>query len=804
MLKMNHIRKILIILALVCLVNPIWADSNGIIKGKVTDINNNPIEFATIALLNPVNDHIIKGEMSNNKGEFVIENIQTGTYKIKVTMLGFVSFDVTIKVENSNPTNIQAILKEEVQELNSVIVTAKKPLIEQSEDKLIINPEASITMATENVFEILKKLPGVNIDSNDNITLKGVQGVKILIDGKLTYVNSDQLASILKGMLGKNIDKIEIIENPPAKYDAEGTAGMINIKTKHNKSNGLNGSMYVNAGIAKKPNENTGVDLNVKQGKLNLYSNIGLWENRGFHDIEVQRNFLSEALLGASQDILMKSNSYSKGYNLKFGADYNIDKNKVISAMIRTNEGSFTNNTINTTNFINPDQIVETQIITPAKFKIKWDNQVSNINYKWDIDTLGRNITADMDWAHFGFSSATFQNSNYYDGNNNPVSENVWTNTDQNNDIEIMAAKIDYVHPLSTKYTIETGAKISFVTNDSFIDMTGEITQSDAFNYKESIQAGYLIAKLKLSNTSFQFGVRLENTISEGHSQSLNQTDKKEYFELFPSFYTNHKWNDNNVINLKYSYRIGRPNYNLLNPFRWMLDPYTTSQGNPFLKPEFTHTSGLVYTYKNNWVTSLNFYYTKNSFSEYIYQNDETKVLIQTMENLGKTVDASLSESFHLKLFPWWQLNASLTGMYKKINVQINNHNTFEKWSFTGNMNNSFTLPRMTTIELSGFYNSDQLLGNFMIESKYKIDIAIQKKILNEMGTLKFTITDVFSTFENNAIAKYDNIDIKARNTFDSTRATLSFTYRFGKESNISNRSNRATSSSDEQNRSGK
>ena len=224
--------------------------STAIVKGKVVDEFNQPVQYATATLISPKTKQIVKGEISDQNGEFVINKVGRGEYVLSVSMVGYQRFESdSMLVDGRNDViEKKIVLNEQTEELKAVEVVARRDFIEQDVDKMVINPEASITAASENVYDILRKLPGVTIDNNDNISLKGMQGVKVLIDDKPTYVSSTQLASLLKSMQGKNVDKIEIIENPSARYDAEGNSGIINIKTKHNRAPGFNGS--VNAGLA--------------------------------------------------------------------------------------------------------------------------------------------------------------------------------------------------------------------------------------------------------------------------------------------------------------------------------------------------------------------------------------------------------------------------------------------------------------------------------------------------------------------------------------------------------------------------
>ena len=778
---------------------------SGTVKGKVLDQNNQPVEFATATLVDPETQKIVKGEVSNSKGEFVINKVNKGDYLLIVSMVGYKRSEQNrIKIDSKNVLiEKKIVLTEGSEQLQDVVVVGRKDFIEQTVDKMVVNPEASVTTASENVYEILKKLPGVSIDDNDNVSLKGSQGVKILIDDKPTYVSSAQLAALLKGMQGKNVDKIEIIENPSARYDAEGNSGIINIKTKHTKAPGFNGSINGGLSVGKKVGWNGGIDLNLKTGNFNFYGNYSNYNWAGINGMDARRTFTTTSLMGASQ--LIKSEGEYKGtsHNYKIGMDYNIAKNHVISLMFRGNNGKNKENEENETSFTDKNLQIDSTLKTTSYSNNRWNNQTYNLNYKWDIDSLGQSLVFDMDYARFGFNSPNHQNGTYYDNAGVDMNNDIVVETNQGNEIKIYTAKMDYVRPFSKLLSLESGLKISSVFTDSYNNMKGYINQNDHFQYTENIQAAYANIRYQLKNTTFQGGLRLENTLTTGKSISANLKNDTSYLKLFPSFFIQQKLNDKNSLNLKYSYRIGRPNYHNLNPFRWMIDPYTYNLGNPDLKPQFTHSVGLGYNYNNALITNLNMNYTSGMFTEIIRQDDASKTVYQTIENLNNSIDISLSETFQFQPFKWWRLNGTLTGMYKAIQMDDNSDTPLSRSSLIANMSNTFTLPLKIKMEVSGRYYSSQLISNIVMRSRGAVDIGFQRAVLKDKVSLKISVSDVFKTSQGSAYAKYGNVDIDVKNHWDSRKLNITFNYRFGKD-DFKTRANRSTASSDEENRTSK
>jgi len=805
---MKTIQKIAtIVLSILLTAGTIKAETSATvtIKGKVTDEQNNPVEFATAALISPKTKAIVKGEVCNENGEFIITKVEPGEYILSVSMVGYEKLETeNIKADRKNPVIEKNIVLHEKREmLNEVVITGNKDFIEQSVDKMVINPEASPTSASENVFEILRKLPGVSIDNNDNITLKGMQGVKVLIDDKPTYLSSSQLASMLKGMQGKNVDKIEIIENPSARYDAEGNSGIINIKTKHTKAPGFNGNVNAGMNIASRFGWNGGLDLNMKYNKFNLYGNYSNYNWAGTNSMTASRMFTSTALQGAYQLIDSEGEYKGSSHNYKAGIDYYPAKNHVISGMIRGNFGFNNENENSTTRFTDKYKNTDSILVTISGGKNKWNNNTYNLNYKWDIDSIGQNLQIDADYALFGFNSINQQSGEYKNVNGNNLNNSINVATEQGSSIKIFTSKLDYVRPLSKTSTVEAGLKSSNVTTDSHINMTGYLTQNDHFIYTEAIQAAYVNAKTQWNNTTLQLGFRLENTISKGNSVSTNAVKDTSYLKLFPSFFVMQKIDNKNNINFKYSYRIGRPGYHHLNPFRWMIDPYTYNVGNPNLSPQFTHSISIGHNYNSMFITNLGLNYTTGLFTEVIKQDDASKTVFQTNENMNNALDINLSETFQLSPYKWWRLNGTVTGMYKTIQMNEKNNSTLSMPSVMANLSNNFTLPYNINLEANARYSSSLLISNIIVRPRFTLDLGVQKSILNDKGMIKVSLSDVFRTANGGAYAKFDNVNIDVMNKWDSRKLNITFNYRFGKD-NFKTRANRATSSSEEESRSSK
>lgn len=777
--------------------------NNGTIKGKVINSKNQAVEFATAVLVNPQTKELEKGAVCNEKGYFIIENVAAGQYVLSVRMLGYeTNENDTIHISDEHQmVEKTIILSESVQTMKEVVVTAKYAFVEQTADKIIINPNASVISSSESIYDILKKSPGVNIDNNDNVTLKSMQGVIIMIDDKPTRLSAKDLAPILKGIQGKNIRSIEIIENPSARYDAEGNSGIINIKTKHNKAPGINGSVNAGTTLTRTLGANAGADLNMNMGKLNIYGNYSFFDWKGWYKMEGNRRFASDE---TGTYTIMSNESHSDGdaHNYKIGADYHLTGNQVVSIMLNGNTGHNKMLDEGLSAFYNRYSAVDSSVTSLAERWMAWDNKTFNANYKWDIDSLGRLFTADADFARFNFGGIADQSSKFFGPSGTDLHKNANLENTISNSIGIFSAKVDYTHPISKIYSLETGLKTSFVNIDSRATMLGYINQEDKFLYQENIQAGYISARAQLKATSIQLGLRVENTISQGNSISTEQIDENSYLEFFPSFFVQQTLSPKQSLGYRYSYRIGRPNYNSLNPFKWMMDPYTYNLGNPKLKPQFTHSMSLYHNLNGMFMTNFGYNRTSGLFTEVIFQDEATKSAYQTTENFGTSTDFNLSETLQLQPAKWWRLSGTIVGMYKDVTAKESIGGRQKQWSYIGNMSNTFTLPHRISLEVSGKYVSQQLFGNLILKPHYSIDLGMQMLVLKDKGTIRASFSDIFNTSSSGVYSKYGNLELDMKTHAETRRLNISFNYRFGK-SNIKTRANRITASSEEQGRSG-
>ena len=590
------------------------AQTNSRIKGEVKDENQRPLQGITVSLLRTKDSSLVKAAITDKSGGYLFEAVKNGSYLLGITAVGYQkSYSQVVHLKESEELSVPLFsLSPEAKGLKEITVTARKPLFEQKPDKMVVNVDASPTNAGANALEVLEKSPGVSVDKDGNISLKGKAGVQVFIDGKPAYLSGADLANYLRNLQGTQLDQIEIMTNPPAKYDAAGNSGIINIKTKKSKQMGynINATLGYSQGVYASNNQN--LTFNYRKNKVNLFGTLSRNERNSFQLLSIQRKFIEESSKEVKslfdQQSLMRN--LNIGNNAKIGADLFVSKKTTLGATFNGfyNPGTFTNNS--DIDIANPAGILMSKANGFSNSKSHWRHFGSNINFRHVFDTTGKELTADVDYLNYNVSSSQNLMNRYFDPSGAPtiVPDNLLGSLPQL--IRIYSGKADYIHPLKNGAKFEAGVKISFVEtdNNAVYDtlrngmMILDSARSNHFVYTENINAAYVNYSKQLNKKwSTQLGLRLENTTARGNSKGLafsnmfnqfmpfDSTFTFNYTQLFPTAYIQYAANENNSFDLNYGRRIRRPDYENLNPFVEFLDRYTFEQGNPNLRPQFSH-----------------------------------------------------------------------------------------------------------------------------------------------------------------------------------------------------------------------
>lgn len=767
----------------------VLAQSKGNITGTVNNNQRQPVAFANAILQRSSDSSLVKGALTDDNGKFSFDDIEAGNYLLVIAQVGYSKYTAPVVHTGSDQLLPAITMGEGVVNLNEASVEGTKPFIEHRVDRTIVNVENSIVNAGSTVLEILKRSPMVGVDNNDNVSLKGKQGVLIMIDGKPTYLSGNDLTNMLKNMRAEELAQIEIITNPSAKYDAAGTSGIINIKLRKKQNLGFNGSFNVSYGQGVYPDFNTGVNLNYRNEHVNVFGSYDYGQNFYFEKNNLVRRFKE-----LDYTSVFDQNAFDKAngdhHNTKAGIDYFINSKHTIGLLVKGNFNSNTDRLISTTEIKNLGVVSDSGYTTINNNTGQWDNYTINLNHQFAIDTLGKELSADVNYGHYAnHSKFNFETSHFSQDPSYAPYISIEKN-DQPAEIIIKTAKVDYSQPFHKNMKIETGVKGSHVTTDSDVKYYNVIEGKDLldpgktnhFNYTENINAAYVNWSGEFGKWGLQGGLRAEQTVAEGKQLTTSQNFKHDYLQFFPSAFISYKLNDNNQFGANYSKRIDRPAYQRLNPFRYFLDPNTFQEGNPNLQPELTNSFELSHTFKNTITTTLNFSHTTDAITEVTKQIDSTRTTYVTTENFDARDNFGISISVPYEITKWWLTSNNINVFNNRFTGTVSGGAVDKRLtSYMINTTNSFKLKHGWSFEISAYYNSKMVWGTFLIDPQYSVSAGISRKFFNERLSAKADINDIFHTEKTTAKVRYNNIDFDFHQLYDSQFVRFHLTYNFGK-----------------------
>lgn len=801
---------------------------SGKISGSIKDGGNQKIiDAASVSLLQSKDSGLVKTAVTDKAGNFSFDNIKEGNYLVMATSVGHkgtYSSVVTISAGNSSESVGVLQLVPAEKALKEVVVSSKKPLIERKLDRTIVNVDASITSAGSTALEVLEKAPGVSVDKDGNISLKGKAGVIVYLDGRPSYLSGPDLANMLRSMTASQLDQLEIMTNPPAKYDAAGNAGVINIKTKKNKVFGYNGSITSGYAQGRYAQFNEALSFNYRNKKFNFFSNLNFNTNHKRQDLYILRNFrdVNTKNVKSVFDQKTEMENERQNYNAKIGVDYSVSKNSTLGVVLNGfyNPGTWKSNT--NTYIYDPNHNLTDQTKAFTSNDEKWKNFSSNVNFRTKLDSAGQELTADLDFIQYKATSFQPLISTYYDNNGNQKQAPDVLNGTLPTNIKIYSGKIDYTLPLKKDAKFEAGFKTSFVNNDNNAQYDSlkngnailDSGRSNHFIYNENINAAYVNYSRPLGKKwSAQLGLRAENTNSDGISKgytfntSQNKFEytetkfKRSYTQLFPTAYLQYTANEKNQFVLNYGRRIERPDYEDMNPFIHFLDRYTFEQGNPNLAPQFAHNIELSHTYKSFLTTTLNYTNTNNIIQQVFEQNELTNETFIKKANIAKSKQIGLAVSVNKSITKWWTTSIYANVYNNHFTGSVNNENiSVGITSFMTQVQQQFKFGKGWTAELSGFYRTKGMEGVIFIQPIVQVNAGLSKQVLKNKGSIRLNVRDIFAGSVFKGYSKYSNVDLQFKNVNDNRSVNLTFSYRFNK-GKLKAGSRRDSGANDEQNR---
>lgn len=789
---------------------------NGRVLGTVIDGSTKTIESATITLLRAKDSSVFKMGVADRTGKFSFEGLEEGRYLVSVSAVGHqkgYSETFTIAGEKSDITLKTIELVPAEKSLGAVTVTARKPLIEQKIDRTIVNVEASATNVGTTAMEVLEKSPGVSVDKDGNISLKGKQGVQVYVDGRPSYLSGADLANMLNNMNSSQLEQIEIMTNPPAKYEAAGNSGIINIRTKKTKQFGYNGSFSSTYSQGRLPKISNAFNFNYRKNKVNFFTNLSQNYRRNFQDLFIQRKFIDAGTKEVRSLFDQETNIREGGesYNGKIGLDYFASPKTTWGVVANGfySPGTFSSNS--NVRIADPNNVLLSRTLSGTHNDRKWTHGGLNLNFRKQFDSTGRELTADADLLRYNSSNAQDLVNAYYDPSGLPLmkADTLLGNLPQN--IRIYSGKMDYVHPLANGAKLEAGFKTSFVLtdNNALYDSLNygvrvkDIGRSNHFIYDENVNAAYINYSRPLGKKfTGQFGLRAENTNAKGNQLTTGTRFKRNYTQLFPTVYIQYKANEKNSFVLNYGRRIERPDYEDLNPFILFLDKYTFEQGNPNLQPQFSHNIELTHTFKGFLNTTLNYTRTTDIMNQVLEQNPDQNETFIRKQNIASQEQFGLAISAGGSIKKWWTANF-YTNIFNNRFKGIINGDQVSIGASTAlfNLSNQFRFAKTWGAELSGFYRTPGVDGVFKIQGLGAMNAAFSKQVMKGKGTFRLNFRDILWSQQAKGTIKYSNVDAAFQQRRDSRQVALGFTYRFskGKTGNLPKRKTGAAD--DEKNR---
>jgi len=798
----------------------VLAQNTSKISGIVNDAEGKALAAATVSLLKTADNSLVKVAVTDKAGVYEFINIKEGTYLIAVTSVGYKrSLSKAFEVKSDAQMPI-IVLAPNSNGLGNVTVTAKKPFVETKIDKTVVNVDASPTSAGSTALDVLEKSPGIMVDNDGGISVRGKAGVIIMIDGKQTFLSPTDLANMLRNMPASQLDQIEIMTNPSSKYDASCNSGIINIKTKKGRAGGFNGSIMVGATTSiYKPKETlyfipktqNSFNFNYRKNKINFFGNYNPNAFRGRNTMEFEGTFLdnSKNIDGYSSN----STQFKFGNNnhtLKLGLDWFANKKNVLGIVVSgfAFNGHPTPTTVADLRDIN--NVLEQRLQSYTDNDITNKNLTLNFNWKHTLDSTGKELTADVDYVKYDNVSKMLLTTDYYNESLQHTGR-TFLRGNLPSDINIYTFRSDYTHPFKGG-RFEAGVKLSYVKNDNLVNYErykNEVWEKDAirsnhFIYDENVNAAYVNINKQLGKWSVQGGLRMENTIAHGNQVVTSQKFKRDSVNFFPTAFVSYAADKKNTMTVSYSRRINRPNYQDLNPFVYFLDTLSYRQGNVYLRPQYSHNIELSHSFMGKFITTLNYNTTDDVFSQVIKPIDNSKIRFLTVDNVAKLNNMGLSITAPFTLAKWWNTNV-FTNIY-------NNHfegvlDTFSIdrsfTSFMVNITNNFTISKGFTAEVSGFYRHKSLANLSVMNPIYQISVGLQKQVMQGKGTVRLNVRDPFAWQKFTGYNRYGLIDNTFSNRPDIRQVTATFTWRFGSNNQQNTPRRRAASSQDEQNRAG-
>ena len=756
----------------------------GIVKDGVDD---SPFPYATAALLR-ADSSTVTGAITGLDGKFVITNVETGAYLLQVSFIGYEKAYRNVNIPTQSDVG-EITLTESASRLNEVVVTASRPLVTMRADRYVVNVSGNIQSAGRNSLDILRNTPGLLVDQNGNITVMG-KGVQVWVDGRPSQMSGEQLRAFLNSMQGGEIDRIEVVTNPSSRYEAEGSGGIIDIRTRKGLELGVNGSLTAGYQQGETDRENAGVNMNWRREKFNIFGNYSFYTGKDY-EIFRQTNEMqtSEGGIMLTQDATTNSSKLYLGHNLRAGMDYYINPNNILGMIVSANKfGNGSTNMEGGTD-VSPAYNGVDYSTANGNAALKRDGIQANMSYQTTFTNKGQQLNIDLDYAHFNAAPFQQNTNKYFDPDGVMIADfEQFRNTNSQN-IDVYSAKVDYKQPLWKDAMIETGVKFgqSKTDNDLKYDLftsnnwQPDPARSNRFAYTEQVSAAYININQRLGKFSLQAGLRGEYTYSEGDQKTTGEVNDTSYFNLFPTFFVNYQASQKHNFGLSYSRRLSRPNFENLNPFKLILDDYFYRIGNPGLTPAYTHQIQLSHSFAQSLMTRIAYSNTTDQIIFTPVKEEDAQRTCMTYRNFGRSQNISMMVNYRRQIVKIWTANLTVQGAYM-INTSKEASGEFDNngGMIMAQLNNNITITPTLSAEITGMYMSKMRQGYTVMKPQGNLSVGLRQMLMKNKMSLSLTVNDILHTSIYKMNTRYNNVNNTLRSEQDSRYVNLALRYNFG------------------------
>ncbi len=764
------------------------------ITGNVKDSLNSPIPYAAVGLLNAKDSAILKGTLGNDSGTYSFTKVKAGIYLLKVSVTGYPEkFSNIIKLDSGQQIIVPPFrLKSTDHNLKAVEVVAQKPFMEHKNGMMAFNIENSIISVGKNALEMMNDLPGITASENGGISIMGKTGILLLVDGKTLPVDP---VNFLKGIDASQIERVEVITNPSAKYQAEGKA-VINIILKKNKNIGLNGELTSTErqGFYLASTEGLNLDYRTNKWNFSLDASTNIFHRAFIHTIT--RTFGK----GPSAEVFDENapwfihGTYSFG---SIGIDFTPDKKQTFSfssyfELQFEHMSTYDNTIMHTTT-----SIIDSSLYTVNTRYFQMLHAIPGLSYKYKPDTTEKELSIQLLYGPFHTKNTQQDPVNYYNSLGLEMRPSTLSNSNEIMSMNIWSFQLDYTQPISNKVKLDAGVYELYGTPNNNVQFWNDVnglqiidtTKTNQFDFKENILAGYLNYSEKLSEkTDFQVGLRAEQTNDKGMQYVHDTSFTRNYLNLFPSASFNWKPSDNNAFALSYTRRIDRPGFDQLNPFITVIDPYTYTEGNIALLPQLSDNYEIDYSFKQIFTVALLHTYITNVMSSTYTQNDITHVSTYIPVNLGYYSGYNINFITNFNITKWWRtvnwLHLYVDNFYGNYDgVSFNRINP----SFYFKTLNTLTFKKGWSAEVSFVYNYINIDGLNTYQPVSEFDAGISKHFLNDRLIVTVSCSDILKTNIDITTLLYQDVNIRDYAYGDYQELRVGLTWKFGRRQNKKN-----------------